>query len=344
MNYVEELFLKYPNMDKRMVSCLSIQGNISGEFVMNNLHINWNMIVFNCSKFPIDFILSHLEMNWNMVSLTKHPKVTLEIIETHPEIEWRYECLHRNPNFEFSWIEKHPRWYWNMKDITYENVTEELVEKYPNFEWDIIELTEHSNISIEFVLRHPEIKWTGALRYKEGVTRELIRNHPEFNWPSFCLKYRDGENIRTILQDAKLTEYYEDSLHERDDFSLDLLEIYPNVKWNYEKIFYKFKLPIEFAKKYVNPNWHVERLLEHKGCTIEFLIEHPELKYDYRNDVSSYIKDKLQEKEKRKQEWSVFAQSCMLSAKHNSSNVLAQFVNHDLFDINLLKCIKQNLL
>jgi len=102
MNYLEKLLLKHPILEQKYISTLTKCKKVSPNFIMNNLHINWNMRHFS-RIFPIKFILDHSNFNWGMKDIT-YKFATEEIVEKYPTIQWNMQELSDKFNISISFV------------------------------------------------------------------------------------------------------------------------------------------------------------------------------------------------------------------------------------------------
>ena len=101
---------------------ISVNPNITLDYVLKNLNKNWNLgIVTRNKNISVEDIISNLHhlknninmLDWDFISIN----ALLETIENNLELPWKWDLISSNKNLTFDFIRKHFNKPWNIEKI-----------------------------------------------------------------------------------------------------------------------------------------------------------------------------------------------------------------------------------
>jgi hypothetical protein len=221
-------------------------------------------------------ITSFPTKQWNFRKLSTNPNITPNIIEKFINKDWNWTELSCNQNIDINFIKKYinKNWDWNYifrykhLDINFiENIRTEI-----NIEWSI--LSKNKNIDIDFIKKYENLlDLYNLCYYNPNLTKEYIIENLNKNIeiPDFYQQqiiYNPFESFYGII-----------SRNEQSSLTFEIIENYPDIKWDYFILTSNINIPIDFIKKNLdkNFNWY------HLSLTvdIETIFENIELPWKY---------------------------------------------------------------
>lgn len=166
---------------------LSLNLNISLDYILDNLHKDWKWdylsitFVLIQSNIPIKKILQHSYLPWNWFYISMFNELTISIINNNKHIPWIMSNV-----------------------LKYANITEEeILKDIDNPIWNWQDLCKNNNISVEFIIKHFAPKTLNLDWYdlSKRVTQDYMLAHPELPWNQYGLASNNNIDIKLIKWD-----------------------------------------------------------------------------------------------------------------------------------------------
>jgi hypothetical protein len=191
-----------------------------------------------------EFIERHKDkpLDWYMLSININ--TTSEIVEKYKDKPWNVSGLvrpHPEPlysPFEYEYVDE--PWYWTL--VTDESeLTMEIIEKHIDKPWNWDQVGMDCEINEEFIMRHI---------HKPGCP----------DW----FMYSPYLSLKLTIKYFKPDEYLHVAiLSERSGVICELLEIYPNVHWNWSGISQNLSITMDYIEKHINKPWDWKYICRH---------------------------------------------------------------------------------
>ena len=241
---LESLIIKNPNKEFLDYSLLSLNPQITWEFKLTFLNLDWNWkYIFTYSNISLlifeKFIYPNVMNNDICLWLSDNRSLDLKIIEKYSDLSWDWEKILYNPKININFFLKFFNKNWHTYDLynklkKYNSneyfIDDNIIKKNPNLEWNW-KLLSHGNVSIDTIATLKDKDWC---------------------WSTI-----------TIHQN-----------------NLDVFDKYNDLPWKWEYIDVEI-LTWDFVKKYHMKNFNFEILTQNQLITEEFILDHPDKPYNW---------------------------------------------------------------
>ena len=248
----QEYILKYKNKEKLKWTYLTFHPLIDANFILKNPQFPWDMDVIhrNPNISAEDLILKfdnkHVEIKeeidlnflkkynlfdeFDMTVFCNFSKNIVNDVENNPHIDWDWYCINYNTFLTEEFILKyHKKLNFYMLSSN-SCVKIDFVINNPDLHWNFYEICKNINMTPEYIvkLKNKLLGWN-LLTLNPSVPIDFIMNTPHFFW--------NYENLSS-----------------REDITLEIMETYHYLCWDWSKIIQNSKnIPISFLKN-VNQN------------------------------------------------------------------------------------------
>lgn len=258
---------KYPNI---RWSAWSISKIAPLDYIINNPMMNWpfdyiserpdltipfmkhfsNKLDWFRISARIDFhlVIENPDLPWCSEGLSLNEKITVDEIIENPQIEWNFKLLSKHIDINF--IYANTALLWDDKTLL-KRVNLNFIREHFNPKWlDYSAISYNPNLTIEFILEYPSFYWYWESVYANLKLEDIIKHH---------LQLAHFEAFQRVYPNYCVEHYQENILNWpilANRVSLDILEKYPNKPWT--------------------------DLSYNKNITMDFILEHPALPWDYK--------------------------------------------------------------
>lgn len=140
------------------------------------------------------------------------------------------------------------------------NILEYLLEKYPDKDWNICGILKNPNTP-------------------EWYIHKYFDTHIEED--CFCVSINPHLTIDIIKRhDPKLFSWFHLSKH--FNITLEIIELHPELPWNYTGISLNPNLTIEFYRKYKDKEWSFHYISSNEAMTPEIIKNNPDFEWNFR--------------------------------------------------------------
>jgi len=213
-----------PNMTLDIIQNHTPPGCWDALGLSKNINITW------------EYVLNNLNLNWYMFILSFHPNITLDIIDSYPHPpcgDWSWARISRNPNLTLEYVLAHPDvdWDWNALCETLP-LTWDIVMECPEFDLTIshiqICLAKNKSLPIEIFIENSNIftcDWTWMmLSSREDLTWDIVRSNPSKAWCWYNLAINPSFTWNDIQEMMDTIEIINDS-------EWGIIAANPNITW-----------------------------------------------------------------------------------------------------------------
>lgn len=123
-----------------------------------------------------------------------------------------------------------------------------IIMALPDKKWDWAEISVNSIITIDIIKLYPEMPWDW-LHLSSRMDIEFILDNLDKQWDFWVLSIRT--NIYIILDNLDLPWYW-DRISYNDSVTMEIIELYPELNWNYFGLSRNPKITLEFIKKHID--------------------------------------------------------------------------------------------
>lgn len=251
-------------------------------------------ISFN-PNITLDFVLKYPNLKWDWRGLSKN--IPIWDILSHPELPWDWiELISEEKIQDLDFILKLPKNKWNW-DLLSWKLPVNIIFEHKELPWNYEELSSNKTVNMEVVKSHPEIKWYFQQLSTFINLKEIIAN-PDYKWNYQLVSSNPTLTAEYLLQN--LDKHWKwDLLYSNTNVNFDILadsdiNLTPYLPLKRSIIRVYKALTAKFILKYFDIfqlrdvlddyDWGV--IFKNGTITIDDVIAHPELIYDY--DIFSH--------------------------------------------------------
>jgi hypothetical protein len=255
LSILEELILIYPN-DKWNWKQLTMNPNVSFEFIKNNKNLPWDYNYISCNL-----------------------SITEDIVLNNTDINWNYKYIYSNKNFSFKFIYDyfiknniHIDWY-KLSSNPSINISDIL--QYPNLPWDTDGLSTNPSISINYILNEGKTKkWNLYLLSSNSCITEIDIYKNKLNWIYTSLSSNHNLPIKYVSDNiTKDWNYY--NLSSNPNITMNDIKKYPYINWDSIGLSLNSNLYLDFILDNLDIKWNFNLILKNRNFTMDILIDNP---------------------------------------------------------------------
>lgn len=233
---------------------------------------DWDYLSSNMKRIT-EVISNKPEWPWVYRYVSKNTSLTVDFVENNLDKEWNWRSLSSNEGFiKTGALERHHDWPWDFKLLSERAgiIAPEIILKLREKDWDWTVVSYHLNANAQFFQDHiGKLPFTFyGLAYNENLTVDFVETHiKEF------LSEPDMDQKWTWLSERMiLTEEY-------------LEQLRTDLPWNWKSVSKNKHLSPNFVLKYKKTiPWNWSSLSQNPAFDWKFILDHPELPWDWSTD------------------------------------------------------------
>ena len=279
------------------------------------LHIN-NLIHHEC--FTIDFFEKNINntcenFDWRWRQFSKNPNLTLDFIEKHIDEDWDWKEISRMTILTNDFIDKYSYKPFSWILITQNKSikkSEDFIRKYHryNLNWKL--LSSSPDITLDFISNFemcineanpnltskPPWHWWEVSKRKD-VTIDFIERFKHYNldWTSITKNENLSlDKLITVLDGLNKVQWgYWYYLSLRDDISEEIINKYPNKKWNWWWISKNGNITWDIIKRNMHWKWDWSYVATNPNITLDIIKQNPDYPWDFKNMAKNLSTEKV---------------------------------------------------
>lgn len=293
---LEQLLLKYPKKDWDFDK-LSINPNISIEFMSEHLEYTWNWMIVGGRP---DVTQSLININFTRFITWSGSSLSLEFIEDHMNVSFRcrpatcpikrtatnealtenlvfciWDSISENPNLTIPFIRKYQELYWwDWREISRNRgIGMDDIESNLDLPWEWTHVAHNPNVSIDFIIKHDKkeyVNWSHMSKDPKVTMVDIERTKKEIPW---CFK-NVSQNPNLTMRYVCSQMYYGwhfDSISENVGITIDDLKSYPTHPWNFARISSNPGITIDDIEATPEFPWQMDGISRNPNITMEFI-------------------------------------------------------------------------
>lgn len=231
-------------------SQLSLNPNITIDFVKQNLYKSWNWDHLSVIL-PIRDILDNLDLPWNFEYVSQNKSVTQDDLIEYSALPWDFAVL--SEHIDVNFVYANPDLPWNFKALSH-RMNLNFIQDNPNKNWSWFNIiSRHPDITVEFILKELDDtnNWRSIWFINPNMTFKDVIENPNLNvhLPSVYEKFTSEllNNMPAFIIDYKLASLYA---------TLEDIQKRPDRFWDYENLSSNPNITIGFIKQNLSKLWN----------------------------------------------------------------------------------------
>ncbi len=233
--------------------------------------------------------MKHPLFNW--YTFSGNPNLNPQFIFDNPQYPWMIHKVCRRLDIPINTIiERYSHLgaeVW-ISLMTRDDMTIEYIEAHPEYPWPYSYALNLKHLTIEFLKKHEsEVQWWHYIHFQmEYTVKEFITAFPEHVDEETILHYTGMTSAQVMQADDALINALSNS---RTYTNIpEIVNKYPNAKWDWEEISFNPHLTIPFIKKYRGKlNWgYLTSVIDKKLINTNPNLPWDFNQYHYRNDIT----------------------------------------------------------
>lgn len=238
----------------------------------------------------LEFIRPFMDKpGFNWYNLTANLNLNPQYIFDNPQLPWDMNRICTRPDIPIETIiEKYGQldkivWFSIMRR---DDVTIDYIESHPEYPWPYSHVLVIKDLTIEFIKKHEtEVDFWHCIHFRNTYTiKEFITAFPTHIHEETILFYTGFTSEQIMQMDDDIVNALS---RQRESNNIpEMVNKYPDMKWDWTEISFNTNLSVPFIKKYrANINWKYLTSVINK----QIIKENPKLPWDY--TMYTYRKD-----------------------------------------------------
>lgn len=255
-------------------SCLTIHLSSSPAIYIKNIEnhpeIEWQWAYISLNpNITRDFLIKNIHQNWNWNTISSRKFIDTLLIDTYSHKPWNWVIISHNPdiNLNDNFIEKHINQNWDWAHLSLNtHITLKFIDKYFYKNWSWYKLSERNNLTINFIIKH----------IKKNFNWNYIFKSPHIPFKDLVYLFKNYYTNIINSYISKMTIIYSLSKNPNLDFSV--LADNDDIDWCWSEISKNQNITLDIIQKFSDKPWNVNSILKNSDITLNLLFENTDLK------------------------------------------------------------------